>query len=160
MLARAKANTYSNYLTILSSSKKNPNIQVITWNFLNSENYVRINNYVGETYKDSIKTIYSKYEEKLENAKSIYKDLYKVNFEFYGYEDYLSELKKLPFDAFSKFHLYKDSIRLDIDYKTKLFFIEYFKDENVITVTSKTDNLRMKESKLGIIQKTMESFFV
>ena len=114
MLARAKANTYSNYLTILSSSKKNPNIQVITWNFLNSENYVRINNYVGETYKDSIKTIYSKYEEKLENAKSIYKDLYKVNFEFYGYEDYLSELKKLPFDAFSKFHLYKDSIRLDI----------------------------------------------
>lgn len=132
----------------------------MTWNFFNFANYVRINNYVGETYKDSIRTIYSKYEEKIENAKSVYKDLYKENFEFYGYDDFLVELKKLPFDSLSKFHLYKDSIRLDIDYKAQLFFIEYFKDEDVVLVTNKTDNLKMKESKLGFIQRTMESFFV
>ena len=160
MLARVKANNYCNFLKISSLSKKNPIIQIITWNSLNSINYVRINNYVGETYKDSIRTIYSKYEEKIENAKIIYKKLYKANFEFYGYDDFLAELKNFPFDTFSKFHLYKDSIRLDMEYKSKLFFIEYFKDENVITVTSKTDNLRMKESRLGIIQQTMESFFV
>lgn len=159
MLAKIKANN-NNFLRFYSASKEYSDIQIITWNLYDSLNYVRINNYAGETYKDSIRTIYSEYERKLQNAKNIYKELNKSDFNFTGYDKFLSELKRLSFNELCKFHLYKDSIRLDIDYKKKLFFIEYFKDEDIITVTSKTDSLKMKESKLGIIQKTMESFFV
>ncbi|MBQ3024803.1 MAG: hypothetical protein IJD23_05800 [Spirochaetaceae bacterium] len=145
------------------------NEQIIV--FSNNESYSRnypnsqafyvfmlLNNTNGETesYPQNTKYIYNNI---LNSSKENYKKLYNKQFNFLGYESYLDELKKLPLDKFSKMYLYNDSIRLNINYKSKIFFIEYFKDEKMLIVTSKTDNLKMKETKLGNILSTMESFF-
>lgn len=115
------------------------------------------NSCTGETV--SLNKEISVYHNILNSSKENYKKLYNKQFNFLGYESYLDELKKLPLDKFSKMYLYNDSIRLNINYKSKIFFIEYFKDEKMLIVTSKTDNLKMKETKLGNILSTMESFF-
>lgn len=120
--------------------------------------FVLLNNTNGETeaYPQNTKYIYNNI---LNISKKMYEKLYNKQFKFSGYESYLDELKKLPLNKFSKLYLYNDSIRLNLNYKFKIFFIEYFKNEKILTVTSKTDRLKMKETKLGNILGTMESFF-
>lgn len=127
-------------------------------NFNNFYILLQINNYNGEVnaYIYSNEIIYNNI---LNSSKKMYEKLYNKKFDFSGYKSYLAELKKLPLTSSSKIYLYNDSVRLNINYKTKIFFIEYFKNENLLIVTSKTDNLKMKEAKIDSILKTMESFF-